>query len=166
MLTDAVAAQDGFDFKTRNRRPPSDPVNAVLGFCYALLAREWTAVLTCVGLDPHLGYLHTARHGRPALALDLMEEFRPVVADSVVIGMLNTGELAPSHFIKRGVACNLTDVGRRAVLEAWERRMDTLVTHPVFGYRISYRRTFEVQARLFGRYLLGELEEFPAFLVR
>ena len=166
MLIEPVRQREGFNFEGRNRRPPTDPVNAVLSFCYAMLAREWTSVLTLVGLDPHQGYLHTPRHGRPGLALDLMEEFRPIVADSVVIGALNTGELAEEHFIKRGNASNLTDAGRRAVLEAWERRMDTLITHPVFGYRISYRRVFEVQARLFGRYLLGEIAEFPSFLVR
>ncbi len=119
-----------------------------------------------VGLDPHLGYLHVPRHGKPALALDLMEEFRPVVADSVVLGTLNTGELASRHFVTRGNACNLNESGRRTVLDAWERRLDTLVTHPVFGYRISYRRIFEVQARLFVRFLLGEIDEHPPFLVR
>jgi CRISPR-associated protein Cas1 len=95
-----------------------------------------------------------------------MEEFRPIVADSVVLGMLNTGELAARHFVSRGNACNLTDAGRKAVLQAWERRLDTLITHPVFGYRVSYRRLFEVQARLFVRFLLGEIDEHPPFLVR
>ena len=162
----AEAAWARFDFHGRNRRPPADPVNAALSFVYALLVREWTQVLTCVGLDPFLGFLHEARHGRPALALDLMEEFRPIVADSVVIGVLNTGEVRQEHFVQRGPACNLNDAGRKHVLEAWERRMDTLVTHPVFGYRISYRRVFEVQARLLGRHLLGEIDTFPAFQVR
>jgi CRISPR-associated endonuclease Cas1/CRISPR-associated protein Cas4 len=155
-----------FQLEGRNRRPPTDPINAALSFCYALLLREWVAVLVTVGFDPFLGFLHTPRHGRPALALDLMEELRPVLADSVVIGMFNTGELAEAHFVTRGPSCNLTDVGRKRVLEAWERRMDTLVTHPVFGYRISYRRILEVQARLFGRFLLGELPAYPSFLVR
>lgn len=155
-----------FQFEHRNRRPPVDPVNAALSFCYALLLREWTAVLVTVGLDPHLGFLHAPRHGKPALALDLMEEFRPILADSVVVGMINTGELSAAHFVRRGTACNLTDAGRRAVLKAWERRLETLVTHPVFGYRLSYRRLFEVQARLFVRFLLGEIEEHPPILVR
>jgi CRISPR-associated endonuclease Cas1/CRISPR-associated protein Cas4 len=159
-------ALEGFRFEGRNRRPPVDPVNAALSFCYALLLREWTSVLVTVGLDPHLGYLHAPRHGKPALALDLMEEFRPVVADSVILGTLNTGELAARHFVTRGNACNLNDAGRRTLLDAWERRLDTLVTHPVFGYRISYRRLFEVQARLFVRFLLGEIDAHPPFLVR
>lgn len=155
-----------FAFNGRNRRPPADPVNAALSFCYALLLREWTAALTTAGLDPNLGYLHAPRHGKPALALDLMEEFRPVLADSVVIGTINTGELAPHHFIRIGAACNLNDEGRRVVLQAWERRVETEVKHPVFGYRLSYRRLFELQSRLFSRYLLGELDEYPSFLVR
>ena len=103
---------------------------------------------------------------RPALALDLMEEFRPILADSTAIGMVNTGEIGPEHFVRRGPSCNLTDTGRRRVLEAWERRLDTLVTHPVFGYRISYRRVFEVQTRLLARHLLGEIPDLPPFLVR
>ncbi|MGI5862876.1 MAG: CRISPR-associated endonuclease Cas4g/Cas1g [Myxococcales bacterium] len=156
----------GFDFHGRNRRPPTDPVNAALSFGYSILCREWATVLATVGLDPLAGFLHQPRHGRPALALDLMEEFRPIIVDSVVIGAINTGELSASEFVTRGNACNLNDVGRRKFLQAWERRLDTLVTHPVFGYRISYRRTFEVQARLFGRYLLGEIDEYPAFVVR
>lgn len=155
-----------FDFRGRNRRPPADPINAALSFGYALLVREWTQVLTCVGLDPFLGFLHEVRHGRPALALDLMEEFRPILADSVVLTALNTGELGRQHFVQRGPACNLNDAGRKCFLDAWERRMDTLVTHPVFGYRISYRRVIEVQTRLLGRFLLGEIDAFPAFVVR
>jgi CRISPR-associated protein Cas1 len=95
-----------------------------------------------------------------------MEEFRPIIVDSVVVGTINTGEIVGRHFVTRGGACNLNDTGRRQFLEAWERRMDSLVTHPMFGYRISYRRTLEVQARLFGRYLMGEIGEYPSFLVR
>lgn len=155
-----------FDFNGRNRRPPRDPVNALLSLGYSMLCREWTSVLQTVGLDPYAGFLHRPRHARPGLALDLMEEFRPIVADSVALKLVNTGEIGPTHFVMRAGACNLNEVGRKHFFEAWERRMDELVTHPVFGYRISYRRVLEVQARLFGRYLLGEIEEYPAFLVR
>lgn len=155
-----------FDFNGRNRRPPRDPVNALLSLGYSILCREWTSVLQTVGLDPYAGFLHRPRHARPGLALDLMEEFRPIIADSVALKLINTGEIGPTHFVTRGGASNLTDSGRKHFFEAWERRMDELVTHPVFGYRISYRRVLEVQARLFGRYLLGEIQEYPAFLVR
>lgn len=161
-----LSVEAPFDFEGRNRRPPTDPVNALLSFAYACLARTFTHVLHRVGLDPYVGFLHQPRHGRPALALDLMEEFRPVVADSAVIHALNNGELQAEAFIVRGGACALTDAGRRAFVQALERRLDVLTTHPLFDTRLSTRRIFELQARLLSRVLLGELERFPEFRVR
>ncbi len=155
-----------FDFTKRNRRPPRDPVNALLSFVYAMLLKDLVATLVGVGLDPYLGFYHQPRYGRPALALDLMEEFRPLVADSVVINLINNGEVRPSDFITRAGACALTPRGRKQVLEAYERRLDTLVTHPRFGYAISYRRVFEVQARLLARLLTCEINFYPAFCTR
>jgi len=155
-----------FAFTSRNRRPPRDPVNALLSFLYALLSKEMVVTLVGVGFDPYLGFYHQPRYGRPALALDLMEEFRPLVADSVAIGLINNGELRPSDFIARAGAVALTESGRRRVLDAYERRMETLVTHPHFGYAVSYRRIFEVQARLLARFLLGEIQAYPAFYTR
>jgi CRISPR-associated protein Cas1 len=155
-----------FDFTKRNRRPPRDPVNALLSFVYAMLLKDLVATLVGVGLDPYLGFYHQPRYGRPALALDLMEEFRPLIADSVVINLINNGEARPSDFITRAGACALTPHGRKQVLEAYERRLDTLVTHPHFGYAISYRRIFEVQARLLARHLTGEINFYPAFCTR
>jgi CRISPR-associated protein Cas1 len=155
-----------FDFNARNRRPPRDPVNALLSFLYSMLAKEMLVALVGVGFDPYQGFYHQPRYGRPALALDLMEEFRPLVADSVVIGLVNNGEVRPSDFIERAGSVALTDGGRRRVLEAFERRLDALVTHPRFGYQISYRRVFEVQARLLARFLSGEIAEYPAFCTR
>jgi CRISPR-associated protein Cas1 len=155
-----------FDFSARNRRPPRDPVNALLSFLYSMLAKEMLVALVGVGFDPYQGFYHQPRYGRPALALDLMEEFRPLVADSVVIGQVNNGEVRPSDFIARAGAVALTEGGRRRVLEAFERRLDTLVTHPRFGYQISYRRVFEVQARLLARFLSGEITAYPPFCTR
>jgi len=155
-----------FELTSRNRRPPRDPVNALLSFLYALLTKEMMVTLIGVGFDPYLGFYHQPRYGRPALALDLMEEFRPLVADSVAIGLINNGELRPSDFMARAGAVALTDSGRRRVLDAYERRLDTLVTHPRFGYAVSYRRIFEVQARLLARFLLGEIEAYPSFCTR
>ena len=155
-----------FAFTSRNRRPPRDPVNALLSFLYALLTKEMIVTLVGVGFDPYLGFYHQPRYGRPALALDLMEEFRPLVADSVAIGLINNGELRPSDFIARAGAVALTDSGRRRVIDAYERRLEILVTHPRFGYAVSYRRIFEVQARLLARFLLGEIEAYPAFCTR
>jgi CRISPR-associated protein Cas1 len=161
-----VERPSAFDFTARNRRPPRDPVNALLSFLYSMLVKEMLVALIGVGFDPYQGFYHQPRYGRPALALDLMEEFRPLVADSVVIGLINNGEVRPSDFIARAGAVALTESGRRRVLEAFERRLDTLVTHPRFGYQISYRRIFEVQARLLARYLSGEIAAYPAFCTR
>ena len=155
-----------FDFRGRNRRPPKDPVNAVLSFLYAVLIKQATVTALTVGFDPYLGFYHQPKYGRPALALDLVEEFRPLIADSVCLTLINNGELGPEHFIPRGGATALTQNGRRKVIEAYERRMDTLVTHPLFGYPVSYRRILEMQARLLSRHLLGELPAYPVFRTR
>ena len=157
---------EAFDIDGRNRRPPKDPTNALLSFVYSMLARELTVVLQAVGFDPLLGVFHRPRYGRPSLALDLAEEFRPLIADSTVLTLINNGEVSPESFIRRGGAVALTTAGRRAVIEAFERRLETEVTHPLFGYRVSYRRILEVQARLLSRVLLGDLSEYPNFCTR
>ncbi|MBI2265391.1 MAG: CRISPR-associated endonuclease Cas1 [Armatimonadetes bacterium] len=155
-----------FQFENRNRRPPKDPVNALLSFAYAILAKDLIAVLQSIGFDPYFGFYHSLKYGRPALALDMMEEFRPLIGDSVVIGVINNGEIRPSDFVTRAGFAALKDGARKTFLQAYCRRMDCLITHPVFLYRISYRRTLEVQARLLGRYLSGEIEKYPLFLTR
>ena len=155
-----------FDFQARNRRPPRDPVNAVLSFLYSILIRQVMAAALAVGFDPYMGFYHQPKYGRPALALDLAEEFRPILADSAALTLFNNGELKESDFIHRSGATALTQNGRQAVIRAFERRMDTLITHPLFRYTISYRRILEVQARLMGRHLLGELKKYPAFTTR
>jgi CRISPR-associated protein Cas1 len=156
----------GFCFEGRNRRPPVDPTNATMSFLYAMLTRELTVATFACGLDPYLGFLHQPRYGRPALALDLAEEFRPLLADSTALSLLNTGELKPEHFVRRADATALKPTGRKAVIAAWERRLLSDVTHPIFGYTISYRRVLMVQARLLARVLAGELPEYPAFKTR
>ncbi len=158
--------QPAFDFTTRNRRPPKDPVNALLSFLYSMLTKEMLVTLIGIGFDPYLGFYHQPRYGRPALALDLMEEFRPIVADSVVINLINTGEIRAKDFITRLTGCALTDSGRKRVIEAFERRLNTTITHPVFRYTVSYRRIFEIQARLLARFLTGEISEYPSFITR
>jgi len=155
-----------FDFETRNRRPPKDPVNALLSYGYSMLAKDLTVTCWSVGLDPFLGFLHRPRYGRPALALDLMEEFRPLVVDSTVLTAINTGVIRTTDFIRRGPAVSLTPGGRKKFLQAYERRMDSLVTHPIFGYSLSYRRLLEVQARLLSRYLQGEIPNYMPFTTR
>jgi len=155
-----------FDLDGRNRRPPRDPVNALLSLAYSLLTKDFAHVIASAGLDPLLGFYHQPRFGRPALALDLMEEFRPIVADSVVISAINNGAVVASDFITHPTGVALRPAGRRAFILAYERRMDQLVTHPVFGYRVSYRRVLEVQARLLGRFLTGEIPSYPEFRTR
>jgi CRISPR-associated protein Cas1 len=155
-----------FDFDGRNRRPPLDPVNAMLSFAYAMLTREWTVTLAAVGLDPYRGFYHQPRFGRPALALDMMEPFRPLIADSTVIMAVNNGEVQPSDFITAAGSCTLTDAGRKKFIAAFERRMGQEVTHPVFKYTLSYRRLLEVQARLLIRNLAGEIPTYPNFVTR
>jgi CRISPR-associated protein Cas1 len=155
-----------FDFNHRNRRPPRDAVNALLSFTYVLLTKDFTTTLFSVGFDPYLGFFHKPRYGRPALALDLMEEFRPLIADSVVLTLINNAEIRHSDFISNLGGVALTQGGRMQLLAAYERRMRQEIIHPVFGYKISYRRVLEVQARLLGRYLMGEINNYPSFLTR
>lgn len=156
----------GFDFRARVRRPPTDPINALLSFLYSLLVKECVTALIAVGLDPYRGLYHRLRYGRPSLALDLAEEFRPLVADSTLLTVVNTGMLGPGDFIRRGPACNLRDGARRKVVAALEERLETLVRHPLFGYAVSYRRIVAVQARLLARTVAGELAEYRGFTTR
>lgn len=155
-----------FDFQGRNRRPPRDPVNALLSFAYSLLAKDLTSICHAIGLDPFLGFFHQPRFGRPGLALDLMEEFRPLIADSAVVSAINNGMIGAEEFLRVGDACTLTPKGRNAFIRAYEQRIDTLVTHPLFGYRVSYRRVMEIQARLLARLLTGELDHYRGFETR
>jgi len=155
-----------FDLEGRNRRPPRDPVNALLSFAYSMLTREWVTVCRSVGFDPYLGFYHAQRYGRPSLALDLMEPFRPLCADSTVVRSLNNGEIDLSDFVERMGAVNLTDAGRRRFLKAFEQRLAQEIVHPVFGYRLSYRRVFEVEARLLARHLLGEQPHYVPMTTR
>jgi CRISP-associated protein Cas1 len=155
-----------FDFTARNRRPPLDAVNALLSFAYALLAKDCFSAACTVGFDPYHGFYHVGRHGRPSLALDLMEEFRPVIADSVVLNLINNGMLTEGDFLTWRDACQLTDDGRAAFFKAYEQRKATEVTHPVFGYRMSYGRMLEVQARMLAAYVRGELPRYVGFTVR
>lgn len=155
-----------FDFTTRNRRPPTDPVNAMLSLAYTLLVRTLTVTLQAVGYDPFRGYYHQPRYGRPALALDLMEPFRPLLADSTVIQAINNGEVHPTDFVSAAGSVNMHPDGRKRLIAAFERRLDHEVTHPLFGYRLSYRRLLELQSRLFSRFLMGELPDYPNFTTR
>ena len=155
-----------FDFNGRNRRPPTDPVNALLSLAYSLLAKECTVAAYAVGLDPYVGFYHQPRHGRPALALDLMEEFRPLIAESAVLTAINNRYVTPRDFVTAGRAVNLSPAGRKQFFQCFEQRMSTLITHPVFDYKVSYRRAVELQFRILARVLTGEIPEYVPFLTR
>jgi CRISPR-associated protein Cas1 len=155
-----------FDFTTRNRRPPTDPVNALLSLAYSLLAKECTLAACAVGLDPYVGFYHQPRHGRPALALDVMEEFRPLIAESAVLTAINNRYVSTGDFVSAGRAVNLNAAGRKQFFQCFEQRMNSLITHPVFDYKVSYRRALELQFRILARVLTGEIPEYVPFLTR
>lgn len=163
---DDVEGLAPFRFDARNRRPPTDPVNAMLSLAYAMLTRHLTVALATVGLDPYRGFFHAPRYGKPALALDLMEPFRPLIADSVVLSAVNTGEVSAGDFVSAPTGTALTNAGRRRFVGAFERRLSQETTHPLFGYRLSMRRLLLLQARLLCRHLLGELPTYPHYLPR
>jgi CRISPR-associated protein Cas1 len=154
-------------FSGRTRRPPLDPVNALLSYGYTILLNQVMSALCTVGLDPYIGYLHGTRFGKPALALDLMEEFRPIIVDSVVLTLFNNNILQAKDFITElGGACRLTDSARRTFLTKLEARFDETITHPTFDYKATYRRSLELQARLLAKTLMAEIPAYPPFTVR
>lgn len=144
---------DRWTFSGRTRRPPTDPVNSLLSFAYGLLRVQVTAAVHMAGLDPYIGYLHEVSRGQPALVLDLMEEFRPLVADNLVFAVLNNREIQPDDFSESLGAYRLSDKGRKAFLLAFERKITDEFKHPVFEYKCTYRRAIELQARLLSRHL-------------
>ncbi len=152
MLSAPVRAWLSFD--GRSRRPAVDPLNATLNFTYGLLLADLVRAVVSCGLDPHAGFLHSSGRNKPALALDLCEEFRTPVADSVVLGCLNNGEITESSFSTVTGSARLRDPGRAALIAAYERRVDTTFRHPTFGYKVTWRRAMEIQARL----VLGVLD--------
>jgi CRISPR-associated protein Cas1 len=155
-----------WDFEARNRRPPKDPVNAMLSFAYSLLAKECACALFAEGLDPYWGFYHQPRHGRPALALDIMEPLRPLVADSAVITAINTSMVRDSDFEINPSGCAMSDRARKALLKAYEGRLDQLVTHPLFEYRCSWRSVIRLQARLLSRYLRKDIPSYQNIVTR
>ena len=165
-LPDNAEGLSPFRFDARNRRPPTDPINAMLSLAYAMLTRHLTVALATVGLDPYRGFFHAPRYGKPALALDIMEPFRPIIADSVVLSVVNTGEVSAGDFVTASTGTALTSAGRRRFVGAFERRLSQETTHPLFGYRLSMRRLLILQARLLCRHLLCELPNYPHYLPR
>jgi len=173
MIKEADAATESqaaplpnFNFSTRNRRPPTDPVNALLSLSYSMLSKDCTLACLAVGFDPYIGFYHQPRFGRPALGLDLMEEFRPLVAESSVLNCINNRIVIEKDFVRAGNAVNLSPAGRKRFFQVYEQRMSSLLTHPVFDYKVSYRRALELQARLLGKTLTGEIAQYIPLLTR
>ncbi|MCY7337848.1 MAG: type I-D CRISPR-associated endonuclease Cas1d [Chamaesiphon sp.] len=165
---DRLIRAEGFSFESRRRRPPTDPVNALLSFGYSLLAHDIQSAVNIVGFDPYLGYLHTERYGRPSLALDLMEEFRPLVVDAMVLTALNRKALVLGDFTTEPLskAVSLSDEGRRTFLRAYEQKKQSKFKHPVLQKQCTYQEAFEIQARLLGKYLMSETDKYPPLILK
>ena len=153
-------------FPGRVKRPPTDPVNSLLSFGYALLTNKVASAVQLVGFDHFVGYLHSSFYGRPALALDLVEEFRPIIVDSVVLTLLNKRILTLNDFVVELGAYRLKDERRKVFFTHFEERLNEEISHPLFGYTVTYRRCLELQARLLAKVLTGEIDEYPPLLLR
>lgn len=158
--------RDGWRFEKRSKRPPRDPVNALLSFGYVLLTNQVASAVSVVGLDPYVGFLHSSQFGKPALALDVVEPFRPVIVDSVVLTLLNNRMLTQDDFDEKLGAWRLSDEGRRTFLTKFEERLNTEIAHPTFGYRATYRRCLELEVRLVSKWLTADIAHFEPFTVR
>ena len=164
MVKSEVAAE--FDRNGRQRRPPPDPINGCLSLAYSMLTHECTAALRTARLEPSIGAYHVSRPGRPALSLDLMEPFRPLIADSLTITAFNRGELKEGHFQRTAAGCLFTEAGRKAFFAVYGRRMSEEITHPVFGYKLSYRRMLILHARMIAAWINGEIPTLSFLVTR
>ncbi len=161
------ALPDELTLEKRTRRPPKDPVNALLSFGYSLLTANLMAAAEIAGLDPYDGFFHADKYGRPALALDLVEEFRPIIVDSVVLSLINNRRIGRADFVEDGAGgFYLTQRGLKRFLNAYTQRLYTEVFHPDAGRALSYLKVFEVQARRLRKVIEGELPEYRPFVVR
>jgi CRISPR-associated protein Cas1 len=161
-----LADKTGFDMHSRNKRPPKDPVNALLSYGYTLLARDFYSAIVAVGLDPMMGFYHKMVAGRPAMALDMMEAFRPLIVDSTVLRVINSGIIQRDDFLEVDGYCQMKLAAKKKWIAAYENRVDELITHPQFEYRMNYRRIFQLEVRLLGRVLEGEFEDYMPLMTR
>lgn len=157
--------KESFVFSGRNRRPPTDRVNCLLSFVYTLIVHDVRSALESVGLDPAVGFLHRDRPGRPSLALDMMEEFRPFLADRLVLSMINRGQVKPDGFtIKESGAVHMDDETRKTVLTTYQKRKQENLTHPFLNEKIQIGNLFFIQALLLARFIRGDLDGYPPFI--
>ena len=161
-----LKSEFGFDFQRRSRRPPADATNALLSFAYSLLTADLISAIQTVGLDPYIGFFHQLKYGKPCLALDLMEEFRPIIADSVVITLINNRRIKPENFTQSHGGWYLKENFRKVFYAAYENRKNETITHPLFKYKLTFRRAMELQVRLLAKYLTGEIEQYTPLTIR
>lgn len=164
---DRLIRAEGFVFKPRHR-PATDAVNSLLNFGYTLLRHDVQSAINIVGFDPYLGYLHVQRYGRVGLAFDLMEEFRALVVDSVILKAINQRVLTPNDFTVEPLSnvMRLSETGRREFLTLYEKKKQSEFKHPVLGRKCTYREAFEIQARLLAKYLMGEIDKYPPLVLK
>jgi len=157
-----------FSFEHRRRRPPTDPINSLLSLGYSLLRHDIQSAVNIVGFDPYLGYLHVEHYGRPALALDLMEEFRPLIVDAMVLSTINKQLLTPDDFETEPIshAVSLTKEGLKTFLRLYEQKKQSEFKHPVLKRKCTYQEAFEIQARLVAKYLMGETDKYPPLIIK
>ena len=161
-----LKSEIGFDFQRRSRRPPADPINALLSFAYSLLTADLMSAIQTVGLDPYIGFFHQLKYGKPCLALDLMEEFRPIIADSVAITLINNRRIKPEDFTESHGGWYLKAHRRKVFYAAYETRKNETITHPLFKYKLTFRRAMELQVRLLAKYLTGEIDQYTPLTIR
>ena len=162
-----VAQRAAFAIRNRNRRPPLDPMNALLSFLYTLLAHDCVGALESVGLDPQIGFLHALRPGRPSLALDLMEEFRAPLVDRMALSLVNLQQLGPKDFkVSESGAVEMSEAARKTVLLAWQKKKQETILHPFLGEKVEIGLLPYVQALLLARHLRGDLDAYPSFLLK
>jgi len=160
-----LTAVEEFKMKSRSRRPPLDPINALLSFLYAMLMHDTRSACEASGLDAAVGFLHRDRPGRPGCALDLMEEFRPVLADRLAFSLINRKQISPKGFeVTSSGAVRMDDKTRRTVLTAYQARKQDTIEHPFLGEKTTMGLLVHLQARLLARHLRGDLDEYPAFI--
>lgn len=154
-----------FAFTGRNRRPPTDRINCLLSFVYTLLVHDVRSALETVGLDPAVGFLHRDRPGRPGLALDMMEEFRPFFADRLVLSMINRNQIRPDGFVtKESGAVTMDDDTRRKILETYQKRKQEILVHPFLSEKVEIGNLFFIQALLLARFIRGDIDGYPPFI--
>lgn len=156
-----------YDFEGRERRPPTDPINALLSLGYVLLTNDLSSACNIVGFDSYVGYLHADKYGKPALALDLVEEWRPAMVDLLVLWLINKRMIKADDFeVAMGNTYRLSKSGLAKFVQAYEKKKKTIIKHPVFGYKASYQRCFELQGRILAKFLLGEIHSYMPFVIK